>query len=439
MQKKRELRVKTHKKEGENFVLKLGIFGAWRGGALMELCLKDKTAEIAAVCDGRDFVLDLAREKCGQAGVEPVFTKDFDEFLRVPMDAAILANNADEHAPYAMRLLERGVAVLSEVLPAKTLSEAVELVETVERTGAVYRYAENYCYFGAVREMRRLIEAGYLGEIEYAESEYLHNCEGSWHFYTGGERTHWRNVKHAFYYCSHSVGPVLFATGLRPAAVTGFEPPYNAKMRRMGALSAPFGLEIITLENGALFKSVHGETQKDSIWQCLYGSLGRAESSRECTGEKNCVYVSLDTDPANTCYENDKYQPQGTQSAEESRPHEEADRLMLEEFFAAVRGERDKGIDVYAAMDMWLPGMFAYKSVLSGGLPQKIPDFRIKAERERWRYDRSCPGAENSDFIPSYSKGNPETEEEVYLKQREKYLEDIKKFKEKKDGDNGKK
>lgn len=35
---------------------------------------------------------------------------------------------------------------MSEVLPCETMAQAVELVETVERTGLVYCYAENYCY-----------------------------------------------------------------------------------------------------------------------------------------------------------------------------------------------------------------------------------------------------------------------------------------------------
>ena len=96
------------------------------------------------------------------------------------MDAVVLANYANEHAPYAVRCLKRGLHVFSEVLPVATLKEAAELCDAVEESGKVYFYAENYCYFEAVREMRRLMQSGALGEFQYGEGEYLHDCEPGW-------------------------------------------------------------------------------------------------------------------------------------------------------------------------------------------------------------------------------------------------------------------
>ena len=50
------------------------------------------------------------------------------------MDAVVLANYATEHATYAIRCLNAGKHVLSEVLPSETMAQAVELIETVEKT-----------------------------------------------------------------------------------------------------------------------------------------------------------------------------------------------------------------------------------------------------------------------------------------------------------------
>lgn len=51
------------------------------------------------------------------------------------MDAVVLANYANEHAPFAIKAMRAGKHVFSEVLPVQTIKEAVELIETIEETG----------------------------------------------------------------------------------------------------------------------------------------------------------------------------------------------------------------------------------------------------------------------------------------------------------------
>ena len=105
-----------------------------------------------------------------------------------------------------------------------------------------------------------------------------HNCETCWPRITHGEESHWRNNMYANFYCTHSIGPLIHITGLRPVSVTGFELPFNARMARCGAKAGHTGIEMITLENGAVIKSVHGVgISRNSIWYTIYGSKGRME------------------------------------------------------------------------------------------------------------------------------------------------------------------
>ena len=85
-------------------------------------------------------------------------------------------------------------------------------------------------------------------------------------------------------------------------------------------------------------------------------------------------------------------------------------------------------IDVYEAMDMYLPGMFAYRSILAGGQPMDIPNLREKADRDRYRNDTMCtdPKVAGDQWIPSYSKGDPEIPMEVYENMKRKFEEDLK-------------
>ena len=67
-----------------------------------------------------------------------------------------------------------------------------------------------------------------------------------------------------------------------------------------------------------------------------------------------------------------------------------------------------------------MPGMFAYRSVLQGGVSLEIPDLRNKDIRDQYRNDTMCtdPKVAGDMLIPSFSEGNPNIPDEVYDKMR---------------------
>lgn len=409
--------------------IKIGVLGAGRGKTMMDYCVKSDNAVLVAVCDSFEQSLENARKSYGNN--EIAFYSDFDEFIGHDMDAVVLANYANKHAPFAIKCLESGLNVISEVLPVQTMKEAVELIEAVERTGKIYAYAENYCFMPAPKKMKQLFNEGVLGSFEYGEGEYVHNCEPGWHRYTRANPEHWRNTMHACYYCTHSIGPLIHITGLRPVKVAGFEVPFNERMNRMGAKAGAMGIEMITLENGALLKSVHGVgPSKDSIWYSVYGSKGRMESSREDAnaGGVRTLYVNCDENEGDNKSESVLTSTEDEQSEKAGDSgHGGSDYYTMYNFVEKLRGGSNADIiDVYEALDMFLPGMFAYRSVLAGGAVQEIPNLRNVSEREKWRNDTQCtdPEAAGNMLIPSYSKGNPEIEPEVYERLRLKLREE---------------
>ena len=56
--------------------------------------------------------------------------------------------------------------------------------------------------------------------------------------------------------------------------------------------------------------------------------------------------------------------------------HGTLEYLMVQDFMASIRDDRPPPIDIYAALDMTLPGLYAYQSALQGGAPVAIPDWR---------------------------------------------------------------
>lgn len=406
--------------------VRIGVLGAFRGESMINYCRHADNAEIVAICDKLTYLLDEQKKKNGNLPI--AYYEDFDDFIKHDMDAVVLANYANEHAPFAIRAMREGKHVFSEVLPVQTMQEAVELVETVEETGKIYAYGENYCYMAAPYEMRRLYREGVIGEFEYGEGEYVHNCEPIWPNITYGDPNHWRNNMYATFYCTHSLGPIIHITGLRPVSVVGFEGTKIERNLRVGAKSGQLGIEMVTLENGGIIKSIHGGLYKDSVWYSIYGSKGRMESAREDAnaGAVNKIYVNAD--PYSGAYENkpvEAYEPRREfDDRIKEFGHGGSDFYCMYNFVEKILGNpKADTIDVYEALDMFLPGMFAYRSVLNGGIPMEIPNLRDPEVREKYRNDRMCtdPKVAGDQLIPSFSKGNPEIDDAVYRMVREKY------------------
>ncbi len=425
--------VHRRRREPTDRVIRIGVFGAGRGRTMMEYCKNSTNAKLVAVCDFYEPALSSIRESFGE-GI--ALYKDFDEFIKHDdMDAVVLANFANSHAPFAIKCMENGLDVLSEVLPVQTLKEAVELVECVERTGRTYAYAENYCFMPAPREMRKMFRNELLGEFEYGECEYMHNCEPGWHRYTRGLPEHWRNTMYSTYYCTHSIGPMIHITGLRPVSVTGFETPCNDRMRRIGAKAGHTGMEIITLENGAIVKSIHGVgCSKCSIWYSMYGSKGMAESSRELAGLGGVKHLHAEYDDTDVATENMEHHCVNGEPGDdlsklaEDSGHGGSDFFTTYFFAERLLGDKNaEVIEVYEALDMFLPGLLAYRSILNGNTPVAVPDFRDKAQREPFRADTACtdPAVAGDMLIPSYSKGDTGVTEESYRIMQKKYKDSL--------------
>ncbi len=410
--------------------IKVGVFGGSRGTSMINCCKVLDKAEVVAICDKSDEVIALQKKQ--NEGHDISYYKTFDEFIKHDMDAVVLANYANEHAPYAIRCMKAGKHVYSEVLPCQTLAEAVELIEAVEETGMTYAYGENYCYMAAPYEMYRRYKNGDLGEFEYGECEYVHNCETIWPSITYGEPEHWRNNMYSTFYCTHSIGPIIHITGLRPVSVTAFEGTKNERNLRVGCKGGQFGIEMVKLENGAYIKSIHGGLYRNSIWYSVYGSKGRMESAREDAeaGAFSHIYINTDKNEGEYAPEKIESYTPDVFPDEKSREfgHGGSDYLAFYNFIERLCGnENADTIDVYSALDMFLPGLLGYRSILNGNTPVEIPNLRNKSQRDAYRNDNACtdPNTAGDQVLPTASKGTPEISDEVYTEVREKWLKEL--------------
>ena len=413
--------------------IKIGVLGVYRGSTMIHYCKKAENAELVAICDKWKEGLDKAKELNDNLNIS--YYDNFNDFIKHDMDAVVLANYANEHAPFAIKALKAGKHVYSEVLPVQTMKEAVQLIETIEETGKIYAYGENYCYMSGPNEMRKLYRDGVIGDLEYAECEYFHNCESFWSGIAYGDPTHWRNNMYSTFYCTHSFGPIRHITGLRPVSVVGFESTHNERSDRTGAKGAAFGIEMVTMENGAIVKSGHGGTYRNSIWYSLSGSKGRMETAREDADNGSYNRVYLDADEYSGGYNREGSRREtymATDSLDELAKkygHGGSDFYSMYNFVEKIKGaENTNSIDIYEALDMCMVGMFAYRSILKGGIPMEIPDLRKKEEREKWKNDTACtdPKVAGDQLLPTRKSGTPKIEKGVYDYQKRLFEKSLK-------------
>lgn len=405
--------------------VRIGVFGGARGKSAITQLINRPDCEVVAVCDKFEPALQKCRERAAELNYsgEIAYYTDFEEFFRHDMDAVVLANYANEHVPYAVRFLRSGRHVLSECLTMACMKEAVELIEAVEETGMIYAYAENYCYTKARWEMRRLYRSGALGELQYAEGEYLHDCSSIWPSITYGERNHWRNLMPSTFYCTHSIGPILYMTGLRPVQVVAFETPNAPFMHKLGTNSGTLAMEVITLSNGAIMKSTHFgiKSNRHSSYQ-LNGTLGGCQ---DIGGGQVSVYIE---EPGkNGQGERKIYTPEPVIAEAEATGHGGGDFYTTYYFIKSILGDpvaRERIVDVYQAVDMCMPGTLGLKSLAGGNIPIKIPDLRNREERDAYRNDTACsfPDIAGDQYITNNLGGAPEIPDEVFEEVRRKWL-----------------
>ena len=403
--------------------LRIGVLGASRGMDFAMNVLTDYPyAEVVAVCDFYPVLLEKCREYFREHGRQVRCCETFDELLGCGLDAVIIANYANEHAPYAIRALDGGLHVYSEVQPVQTLAEACALCDAVERSGKVYAYGENYCYFDNTFAMRRHYEAGDIGEAVCIEGTFCNDCSPKWHLLTRGKRDHWRNYVPSSFYCTHAIGPILFSTGLRPVRVSGLESPPQTHMAEKGARCGSGAFLSMELCNGGMARSLNTNGLKHPFI-ASYRLIGET-GSIEATAYDVTVFRYEREFRYDTRSEKAPFSPFRFRPDKELGPVSNSDPTSFGYFVAKIFGDplgEKYSIDVYRALDMALPGLLGYRSILDEGKPYAVPDMRDPAVREQYRNDlySTDPRTPEPYRLPTNKYGTPEVDESVYDAVRE--------------------
>ncbi len=414
--------------------IKIGIFGAQRGSYFNPAILHEG-GEIVAVCERLPQRIEWMKHQLKEAGANTdiAFYPDFDEFLNHEMDAVLLANNFSEHAPFAIKCLEKGIHVLCECQSNVTMADGVALVRAAEKSKAHFMLLENFPFMLFNLEMKKIVEEGSLGKILYAEGEYNHgsnkpndNPDDTTHIRMMATMApyekHWRRFLPRTYYLTHSLAPLMYITGAWPKRVTAM--PVFAPTKGHSMVGDRATVMTTLNDNDSVFRffgnSNFGFTE-DSYRFC--GEYGQVENVRGTEGKVMLSYSK-------------GYQPEGMDPVsfylpewkEEDKEmakkmgHFGGDYFIIKKFFNVIRGEEENVMDAYFSTTLASTAILAHRSQLEYGTPYDIPDFRKEEDRVKWENDRLTPfyGTDGSEpTLPCCSRPDYRPSEEAVKKYRD--------------------
>lgn len=419
--------------------LKIGVVGSGRGFDLAKnFMLLD--CDVVALCDSIEHRRENGIKRFGD-GI--TVYDDFDKFIEHGLDAVILANFFHEHTPLILKCFERNIHVFCECISNSTMAEGVALARAFEKTKSIFMLAENYPQMLFNIEMQRVCKSGTLGKILFAEGEYNHpgNPEDSlWKSELNYFPKHWRNFLPRTYYITHSLGPVMCATGATPKRVTAFYsycPPKDS-IPTMNHVADRAGI-ITTLNDD------------DSVFRITgNASFGGADNSYRFCGTKGQIENVRGMDDKVMLRYNDWEKPEGQAATSLYEPswndpdealiaksgHGGSDFVTARIFLDCLKEGKQPAhpFDLHSSIAMSSVAILGHRSALAGGMPYDIPDFRNEDDRKKYENDNDSPfyysdGREPT--IPCCSHPDYLPSDEQIKKYSERYLQsiDMKQFK----------
>ena len=189
-----------------------------------------------------------------------------------------------------------------------------------------------------------------------------------------------------------------------------------------GARSGSAAMETMELDNGGMARSLNGNLRHPYIASYrIFGEHG----SIEAEPGRITVYSYDKEFHYDITGESVSYMPFAHRPKKDHGSISNSDLTGFGYFIAKILGDplgEKYSIDVYQALDMALPGLLAYRSIVDHGMPYEVPDLRDLTVRERYRNDfySTDPRTPEEFRLPTNKSGTPDVDESVYAAVRER-------------------
>ncbi|MBO5775294.1 MAG: Gfo/Idh/MocA family oxidoreductase [Kiritimatiellae bacterium] len=329
--------------------------------------------EVVAVTDLDPKKCKLLQERTRAKKTYPSCEEMIKNASSDKLDAVYIATDAPSHAPLAIMALEHGLHVASAVpavLGIEQLELVPKLIDAAKASGKVYHMNETTAFRESCYAMRKLYEAGELGDIVYTEGEYFH-CSGLNDGLGVGSYKGWRDCLPPLYYSTHSTGYYTFTTHKRFTEVTCIGRPSALKAySRPNRYNNKFGSEF------ALFKTEEGGSARMLVAYDVLarnGERGRVLGTKGSYDDFSMSFLG-DKEALNRVpWRKDKLPP-GMPAGGHGGSH----GYLTDDFIRAILLKDHRHCcDLKTSLETTVAGIYAHMSAVKDGETIKIPEITI--------------------------------------------------------------
>ncbi len=355
--------------------IRAGVVGLGQGGSHLRALQLTEGARVVAVCDlDRALAERVAREH----GIPRHYTALDDLLSDDGLDAVVIATPDHLHGQHAIRALEAGKHVLSEIPMATSLEECARIVELAERAGLKYQMGNQVRYAFCLRDVRRLVSGGAFGEVFYGEGEYLHNMgevlarrsPGHWRVAPSNPQTTLLGGG------PHAIDTLRWLMGGRFVEAQAYHAAQRSEWHTLHTTSALF-----RTDSGAVAKVTvsYGMVRPYCLYFSVYGTRGSFERTRdqgEATEDTvNYLYHDALSGASRMIPVTLPNWRNPSLDAVSARGHGTMEVEQACDFVRAIREDAEPPLGPREAFDSIAAGVCALRSAERGGGPVRVPSY----------------------------------------------------------------
>lgn len=149
-------------------MIRIGVVGLGKMGmSHLSIFRAHPDVELAGICDPTGYLLSVLGKYTGI----PTYSDLNTMLAEAALDAVVIATPSALHAPMVRSALERGLHVFCEKPFCLDPADSDALAELAESRKLVTQVGYHYRFVGAFQEIKRLIDAGAIGEVTLATAE----------------------------------------------------------------------------------------------------------------------------------------------------------------------------------------------------------------------------------------------------------------------------
>ncbi|PFG15647.1 putative dehydrogenase [Propionicimonas paludicola] len=149
-------------------MIRVGVVGMGKMGlSHLSIFRAHPQVELAGICDSNSYLLSVLGKYTGI----PTYSSYETMLTKGELDAVVIATPSALHAPMVRTALDRGLHVFCEKPFCLDPAESEQLTALAEQKALVTAVGYHYRFVGTFAEVKRLLDAGAIGEVTLAQAE----------------------------------------------------------------------------------------------------------------------------------------------------------------------------------------------------------------------------------------------------------------------------